>query len=36
MNMHRQKQLIFLNQQYIFSFQDFFYQTLYKDDSQLL
>ncbi len=36
-NMHRQKQYIFLNDQYIFSFQDYFcfYQTLYKDDSQL-
>ncbi len=35
--MHRQKQYIFLNDQYIFSFQDYFcfYQTLYKDDSQL-
>ncbi len=37
MNEHAQAKTIdFLNHQYIFSFQDyFFYQTLYKDDSQL-
>ncbi len=35
MNMHGQKQLIFLNHQYIFSLRFFFNQILYKDDSQL-